>query len=479
MIQRPSIRVLSVLFAAGVAVSPAHGLGQDQASTANLTGTWEIAIEARGRLGRPEVLTLRQNADGTFTGAFIVESRRAEEPISDGQIDGDEFSFSRDGIQGSYEGTIDGDRFDGTLTQPSGNQVLTYSFVGARTSTDVISFAPPPPPPSAQVPTPGDDAAAAPVPTPGGDTASLPSSLANLPTPQPGKGILVLDGVTHALRVTGCTVYGRGALSITVWTQFEGGSATIRVIDRDGGSQQLILDMDGQAEFHADYERGASGAWTSNGAPVSGPLVVIDGRTVRASATTLDYSRAEHDVLVNVDCAQLASIGGGQTPASAQAPQPGTDPATPTPNAPTQAGAAPSNCMVGCVGEGAMTIEGETLFFTLTQCTVTGRGGGNWSGNGTSEHGPVTVSMAIAWQPQPLHHHAQIILPDATYIANYAEEADGWTRETRDERGIFRVPAQGPLVTHEGAEVTARGMFRHRTAWTDHEIELRLVCEAA
>ncbi len=85
--------------------------------------------------------------------------------------------------------------------------------------------------------------------------------------------------------------------------------------------------------------------------------------------------------------------------------------------------------------------------------------------------------MGYVHQPQPLKHNAQINLSGATYSAAYADEADGWTRETRNEQRIFRVPAQGPLVTHEGNEVTARGTFMHRTDWTDHEIELKLVCE--
>jgi hypothetical protein len=466
---------LALGVAAALGISPPDALGQDPASAPSVTGTWEVTVQAQGRRGNTtEVLTLTQHADGSLTGAFIVESLRKEEPISDGKIDRDGFSFARERTDGRYEGTIDGDEIQGTMTYKSGTQTLSHAFSGTRTSTDVISFAPPPP--SAGVPTPGGDAAAAaPVPPPGGDTAPLPSSLAGVPNPQPGQGILIIDGVTHALRVTRCTVQGRGALSVTVYTQFEGGSATIRVIDRDGRSQQLILSMGGQAEFNADYERDASGGWTGNGAPVSGPLLSIDGRAVRASATTLGYSRAEHDVLVSVDCAQLGQTTGAQTPASAQTPQPGADPATPT--APTQAGAAPSVCMAGCVGEGEVTIDGETRSFTLAQCTVLDRYGGMWSGNGSSERGPVTVSVQIARQPQPLRHLAQIILPGATYRADYADEADGWTRETRDELRIFRVPAQGPLVTHGDTDVTARGTFTHRTDFTEHEIELWLVCQ--
>jgi hypothetical protein len=65
---------------------------------------------------------------------------------------------------------------------------------------------------------------------------------------------------------------------------------------------------------------------------------------------------------------------------------------------------------------------------------------------------------------------------DATYGANFAQEADGWSRETRDERRIFRVPARGPLVTHDATSVTANGTFMHETEWTGHEIELRFEC---
>lgn len=101
----------------GAGLIPADAVAQDRpTSDATLTGTWEIAEETRGRRGRSEVLTLRQNADGTLTGAFIVEALRSEEPIQEGLVDQGSFSFTRDRIQARYEGTIDGDEIRGTMT---------------------------------------------------------------------------------------------------------------------------------------------------------------------------------------------------------------------------------------------------------------------------------------------------------------------------------------------------------------------------
>lgn len=178
---------------------------------------------------------------------------------------------------------------------------------------------------------------------------------------------------------------------------------------------------------------------------------------------------------------------GAETP---EAPQRADTPATPTtpparrvidpsrqpPPAPAQTPTMPPQCMVDCVGEGELTIDGETFSLTFTQCTVTGRGGGAWTGNAEIERGTVTVGAGFL--SSPLRHSAQVLLPDVTYRATYTAEGDGWTRETRDERRIFSVPADGPLVSWEGSEVTARGTFMHRDEWTDHEIELRVSCRA-
>jgi hypothetical protein len=98
-----------------------------------------------------------------------------------------------------------------------------------------------------------------------------------------------------------------------------------------------------------------------------------------------------------------------------------------------------------------------------------------WSGNGDSEGGPFSFSVAI--QQPPLRHTAQITMPEANYRADYAADDNGWTRETRDERRVFRVGAPGPLVTHGATGVTASGIFNHRDDYTEHVTELRVTCQ--
>ncbi len=83
----------------GSGIIPPAALGQaPQTAGTSVTGTWEIRVETRGRLGRPEVITLRQNADGSLSGAFVVESRRSEEPIAEGRIAGNSVAFARENL---------------------------------------------------------------------------------------------------------------------------------------------------------------------------------------------------------------------------------------------------------------------------------------------------------------------------------------------------------------------------------------------
>ena len=146
---RRSLRLPALVLVALLVGHAGWARGQSGAAPGpTLTGTWEITASTRGRGGRAEVLTLTQHADGSLTGAFVVESLRREEPISDGRAQGRTFSFVRDRAGSRYEGTFDGDRIQGSITAVGrgggavrGRAGATASFQGTRTSDEVISFA--------------------------------------------------------------------------------------------------------------------------------------------------------------------------------------------------------------------------------------------------------------------------------------------------------------------------------------------------
>jgi hypothetical protein len=106
------------------------------ALAADVTGKWVAQVP--GRDGQTREVTFNLKADGnTLTGT--VTTRRGDQPITEGKIDGDNISFSQtmefggNQVKLLYKGTVSGDEIKFTRSR-EGGQGQAQEFTAKRAS---------------------------------------------------------------------------------------------------------------------------------------------------------------------------------------------------------------------------------------------------------------------------------------------------------------------------------------------------------
>ncbi len=105
----------------GAAPAAASGAG-----SVNVTGKWKLVAKAPGGGDIPATLELKQEGS-KVSGEISTDA--GEAPISDGKVEGSQFSFKIPRGDGTYEvtGTVTGSEYKGEYKGPSGGGTFTAS----------------------------------------------------------------------------------------------------------------------------------------------------------------------------------------------------------------------------------------------------------------------------------------------------------------------------------------------------------------